>query len=511
MAGDGRSRLDSRTYPRLISHGGVGRASETDFWKAHSDLILNAAGEGIYGLDVEGRSTFVNPAAARMTGHDVAELLGRSMHDVVHHSHADGSGYPDQSCPIYMAFKQGVIQSSCDEVFWRKDGSSFPVEYTSTPILSDGKVVGAVVVFRDITLRRRTEDRLRSALSEVERLKEQLQLENRSLRRQIEDRRELSELVGQSGGLRETMRLVERIAVTHSTVLITGETGTGKELIARAIHRASPRREGPLVRVNCAAISPQLIESELFGHEKGAFTGAAQQRAGRVERASSGTLFLDEVSELPLEAQAKLLRVLQEREFERVGGNTTLSVDVRVIAATNRDLRALVREGRFRSDLYFRLDVVPVHVPRLAERRADIPLLAEHFLRQLEGRWGRKLGGLSRPALERLAMYEWPGNVRELANVIERAAVLNDGGPIEVPAELLAFAEPEAGSRAAPVPSAREQADAVLPLLEVERSHILRALEATRWQLAGPRGAGALLGMHPNTLRHRMKKLEIGR
>jgi transcriptional regulator with GAF, ATPase, and Fis domain len=408
-----------------------------------------------------------------------------------------------------------MVRNACDEVFWRKDGTSFPVEYTSTPILSGNKVVGAVVVFRDITLRHRTEDRLRSALSEVERLKEQLQLENRSLRRQIESTRELSELIGRDGGLRDTMRLVERIAGTQSTVLITGETGTGKELIARAIHRASPRRDGPLVQVNCAAISPQLVESELFGHERGAFTGAAQQRAGRFEQAEAGTLLLDEVSELPLETQAKLLRVLQERELERVGGNTTITVDVRVIAVTNRDLRELVRQGRFRSDLYFRLDVVPLVVPRLAERRADIPALADHFLHKLERLWNRKLGKLSERALARLSAYDWPGNVRELSNVIERAAISSDAGPIEVPLGLLAFFEPAESAS----PRARAEAgisepkprEEVRTLAEVERAHITRALEQTRWRLAGPDGAGALLGMHPNTLRHRMKKLRIER
>jgi formate hydrogenlyase transcriptional activator len=351
----------------------------------------------------------------------------------------------------------------------------------------------------------------------VERLKEQLQLENRSLRRQIESARELSGLVGRSGGLRETLRLVERVAATSSTVLIEGETGTGKELIANAIHRLSQRRDAPLVRVNCAAISAQLAESELFGHEKGAFTGASQQRAGRFEQAHGGTLFLDEVSELAPESQAKLLRVLQEGELERVGGNTTLTVDVRVIAATNRDLRGLVQAGRFRSDLYFRLHVVPIRVPRLAERRSDIPSLADHFLRQLEQRWGRKLGSLSEAALARLLAYDWPGNVRELGNVVERAALVSTSGTIDVPLDLLEpgavvqqAAEPECVE---PPPSASPPAESgsLTTMAEVERAHILRALTACRWRLAGPGGAGALLGVHPNTLRHRMKKLQIER
>jgi PAS domain S-box-containing protein len=516
-------------YPRLVASG----ASDAELWRTHGQLLLDAAGEGIYGLDVEGRSTFINPAAARMTGHSIDELLGQSMHDVVHHSHADGSEYHNRDCPIYAAFKDGMIRNVCDEVFWRKDGTSFPVEYTSTPIFKGTELVGAVLVFRDITLRRRTEDQLRTALFEVERLKEQLQLENRSLRREIESARELSGLVGRSGGLRETLQQVERVAATSSTVLIQGETGTGKELIARAIHRLSPRRDGPLVRVNCAAISSQLVESELFGHEKGAFTGASRDRAGRFEQAQGGTLFLDEVSELSPDTQAKLLRVLQERELERVGGNETISVDVRVIAATNRDLRALVQEGRFRSDLYFRLHVVPILVPRLAERRSDIPGLVDHFSRQLELRWGRKLGSLSEASLGRLLAYDWPGNVRELANVIERAALASDGRLIEVPSELLEFelhgsvSTSPASKNALPVaresappsepPSARSglpepsDGNSLPKLAEVERAHISRALEACRWRVAGPEGAGALLGVHPNTLRHRMKKLRIER
>jgi formate hydrogenlyase transcriptional activator len=527
-------RFDVDGYPRLVAAESEPGAAAAP-WKAHVELILDAAGEGIYGLDVEGRSTFVNPAAARLTGHGIGELLGQRMHDVVHHSHADGSHYPNHECPIYAAFKDGMIRNACDDVFWRKDGTSFPVEYTSTPIYQGQTLVGAVVVFRDISLRRRTEERLRSALRDVQRLEAQLRLENEGLRQQIESTRERSQLVGQEGGLRDTMRLVERIAATESTVLIQGETGTGKELIARAIHRLSPRRDGPLVKVNCAALAPQLVESELFGHEKGAFTGASQQRAGRFEQARAGTLFLDEVSELPLETQAKLLRVLQERELERVGGNTTLSVDARVIAATNQDLRALVRQGRFRSDLYFRLHVLPIALPRLAERRGDIPALAEHFLEQLERRWGRRLGRLRAPALARLLAYDWPGNVRELSNVIERAALLSDGSGIDVPSEELLASTSElraeddqdaarapTSTSATPVaraplerpepaaPAARRERS-IATLADVEREHILRALTATRWRLAGPEGAGALLGMHPNTLRHRMKKLNIER
>ncbi len=531
------SRLElTRPYPRLIANfSSPDSSSEAQDWRAQTELILNAAGEGIYGLDLDGRCTFVNPAAAKMTGHAVEELLGQPMHDVVHHSHPDHESYSREECPIYAAFADGMIRNVVDEVFWRKDGSCFPVEYTSTPIYNGAELVGAVVVFRDITLRRQTEDRLRKALSEVQRLKEQLLRENTSLRLEIENARGLQEVVGTSSVLREMMRVVIRFAATDSTVLIQGETGTGKELVARAVHRMSERHHGPMIRVNCAAISGQLADSELFGHEKGAFTGAVARRAGRFEQARGGTLFLDEVGELSLSTQSKLLRVLQEREFERVGGNETLTADVRVIAATNRDLKALVRQGTFRADLYFRLSVVPIYVPPLRDRTSDISALADRFLRQLEVRLGRRLGQISAAGLVRLERYHWPGNVRELQNVVERAAILSDDLEVQVPEELLAFADapgqtlpalldapsapPSAttslanSQRVTPPsepPPATELAE--LPTLDaVERQHILQVLEKTRWRLSGPAGASSVLGLHPNTLRHRMKKLGISR
>lgn len=271
------SRLPARfdmavPHPRLVSRGAAETARDAALWRAHTELILDAAGEGIYGLDLNGGCTFVNPAAARMTGHTVDELLGQPMHAMVHHSRENGDDYPRHDCPIYAAFNDGMVRNVVDEVFWRKDGSSFPVEYTSTPIYNGRELVGAVVVFRDISLRRQTEDRLRRALREVEELKERLQLENTSLRREIERTRGVQDIVGSSSVMHETLQLVRRIAATDSTVLIQGETGTGKELIAQAIHRWSPRAQGPMVRVNCGAICGQLADSELFGHEKGAFT-----------------------------------------------------------------------------------------------------------------------------------------------------------------------------------------------------------------------------------------------
>jgi transcriptional regulator with GAF, ATPase, and Fis domain len=313
-----------------------------------------------------------------------------------------------------------------------------------------------------------------------------------------ESRADHDTLIGESPLLRRVRDQIEQVAPTDSTVLIQGETGTGKELVARAIHEASARGERPLVKVNCAALPRELVESELFGHEKGAFTGAVQQRRGRFELADGGTLFLDEVGELPPEAQAKLLRVLQEREFERVGSARSLRVDVRVIAATNRDLHAEVAAARFRSDLYFRLNVFPIVLPPLRERRDDIPLLLRHFAARTARRLGRTIDGISPTFIERASAYDWPGNIRELENLVERALIMSRGGMLDA-SEL--FAAPGGVPHAAPPGAAT--------LEEVERAHICRILDATGWRIEGDHGAARTLGLNPSTLRGRMRKLGI--
>ena len=288
-------------------------------------------------------------------------------------------------------------------------------------------------------------------------------------------------------------------------MLVLGETGTGKELVARAIHDRSPRRERPLVKVNCAALPRELVESELFGHEKGAFTGATQQRRGRFELADGGTLFLDEVGELPHEAQAKLLRVLQEQEFERVGGTRTLRADVRLIAATNRDLGSRAAAGEFRPDLFYRLNVFPVTVPALRERREDIPLLVGHFLAKAARKLGKSFDGVAPGFLERATRYEWPGNVRELENVVERAAILARGPVLEATEHFGAPAASAAPAR----PDAPSPAPVAGTLEEVERVHIQRVLEQVHWVIEGEQGAALALGLNPSTLRGRMRKLGI--
>jgi transcriptional regulator with GAF, ATPase, and Fis domain len=299
------------------------------------------------------------------------------------------------------------------------------------------------------------------------------------------------------------LREVRQVAPTAATVLLTGETGTGKELVARAIHDRSPRRDRTLVKVNCGAIPAGLVESELFGHEKGAFTGALQRRIGRFELADRGTIFLDEVGELPPDAQVKLLRVLQEQEFERVGGGRPIRVDVRVIAATNRDLAVEVTEGRFRADLFYRLNVFPIRVPPLRERRGDVPLLVRHILAQLQRKLARPLRGVTPESLARLERYPWPGNVRELQNVLERAAVLARGPVVDVP-------DPLRSPAAAPGIAAGLVAGGELATLEAaERAHVREALRRTGGIIHGPRGAAALLGVKPTTLRSRMERLGI--
>jgi formate hydrogenlyase transcriptional activator len=318
----------------------------------------------------------------------------------------------------------------------------------------------------------------------------------------------MGDVVCDGEAMRKVLAHAQQVAGTDTAVLLTGETGTGKEVLARAIHRASLRSEKVLVRVNCAALPANLIESELFGHERGAFTGAMKRHEGRFELAHGGTLFLDEIGELPLELQSKLLRVLQEGEFERLGDTQTQKVDVRVIAATNRDLGEAVRRGTFRADLFYRLKVFPIHVPPLRERTDEIPLLAATFLEDAGKRLGRKFDGISSNVIEALQRYAWPGNVRELRNVIERAAVTTRGRRLHLPSSWDAEGmDPE--TRPAGVPSQPDALPRGLTLPQLESAYIRQVLEQTHWRITGPKGAAIILGMNPSTLRFRMQKLGI--
>jgi len=347
------------------------------------------------------------------------------------------------------------------------------------------------------------------AYREIQELKEQLAKEKLYLEDEIRSEMNFEQIIGKSTSLRKVLKRVEVVAPTDSTVLIYGETGTGKELIARAIHDLSPRRAKAFVKLNCAAIPTGLLESELFGHEKGAFTGAIAQRIGRFEVANGGTIFLDEIGEIPLELQTKLLRVLQEREFERLGSSRTLQTDARLIAATNRDLEAMVSEQKFRSDLFFRINVFPLHVPPLRERPEDIPLLVRHFTQQLSRRLRKAIDTIPSATMDALCRYHWPGNIRELQNVIERAVILSAGPELHLDvADLKPLKASHVEERAAPPDSApRRGIRAVLD--ETERQQILKALAQCNGVVAGPRGAAALLGMKRSTLQLRMRKLGI--
>ena len=349
------------------------------------------------------------------------------------------------------------------------------------------------------------------AFGKIQELKEQLSKEKLYLEDEIRSEMNFAQTIGSSAPLRRALKRVETVAPTDSTVLIYGETGTGKELIARAIHDLSPRRSKPFVKLNCAAIPTGLLESELFGHEKGAFTGAIAQRIGRFEVANGGTIFLDEIGEVPLELQTKLLRVLQEREFERLGSSRTLRTDARLIAATNRDLEAMESEHKFRSDLFFRLNVFPVHMPPLRDRDGDIPLLVRHFTQQFSRRMNKTIETIPSATMDALCRYHWPGNIRELQNVIERAVIISTGPALSVDVADLKF--PKAGHAVEKTAVSKSPANGALHdvLKQSERQQILEALEQCNWVVAGPKGAAAQLGMKRSTLQQRIRKLGIAR
>jgi len=472
-------------------------------------LLLSAVGDGIYSIDSEGLATYVNPAAARMLGWEVDEMIGKNIHRIHHHSHADGRHYPVEDCPIYKAVHDGLVHEGRQEVFWRRDGSMFPVEFTSTPVIAEGRIVGSVVVFRDITERMSTQQRLHDALEELKELKQRLEQQNEYLQEEIRIEHSYREIVGQSEPILKIVRQIDVVGPTDASVLINGESGTGKELIARAIHQSSRRAEHPLIRVNCAAIPADLFESEFFGHVRGAFTGALRDRVGRFELADGGTLFLDEVGEIPLELQSKLLRVLQEGQFERVGEERTRRVDVRIIAATNRDLRAEVEAKRFREDLYFRLNVFPLQSPALRERREDIALLASHFIEQIGQRLNLPGRHLSNGDMARLQSYSWPGNIRELQNVIERALITSNGPELRI--DLPNSVTTGEAQRAKDTPSNPGGILTEQQMRQLELDNLRAALTAAGGRLFGPGGAADLLGVKPTTLASRLKKLGLPR
>lgn len=442
--------------------------------------------EGI-AISDQGRILDANEQMGHILGYQQTELIGMPVSQLV----------APESRDLVKRKIQSADETPYEHMALRKDGSTFPVEVYGRRIPYKGRMVRITAV-RDIARRKRTEESLRSALEEVESLKNRFEAEKIYLQDELKVEHNFEEIIGVSPNFVAILHQVEQVASTDSTVLILGETGTGKELIARAIHNISPRCNRTLVKVNCASLPDNLIESELFGHEKGAFTGAFVRTIGRFELADGGTIFLDEIGELPLGLQVKLLRVLQEGEFERVGSAKTHRVDVRVIAATNRDLTTAVEHGTFRSDLYFRLNVFPITVPPLRERRQDIPLLVKHFVAKFAGRIGKEIDQISKQSMERLCAYHWPGNIRELENVIERAVILNQGPILDISDQL---------ELQPPDPTRSDRSSTTLK--EQEQSMIRRALEECRWTIEGSHGAAARLDIPPSTLRDRMRKYGI--
>lgn len=448
------------------------------------EKLFEFSPEAIVVSDHEGKISAVNGQVEKFFGYSRSELLGKPIEILIperfrqtHPRHR--SDYSNQ--PRVRPMGAGL------ELYGRrKDGSEFPVDIMLGPVEgAEGRVVLSVI--RDLSEKREAEEALRRS-----------EQEKRYLEEEINTTHHFEEIVGESSGLKRVLKQVEDVAATDATVLILGETGTGKELIARAIHELSPRRDHAFVRLNCSAIPSGLLESELFGHEKGAFTGAIAQKIGRLELAHRGTFFLDEVGDLPLELQPKILRALQEKEFERVGGIRTILVNVRLVAATNRDLDKMVSAGQFRSDLYYRLRVFPVTIPPLRERRDDIPLLAQYFLASHSKRMGRRIETIPDETMQALVKWPWPGNVRELENFLERSVILSPGPVLRAPlAELKAIAESDG------------QTDSNLEA--AEREHILRVLRECRGMIGGDKGAAERLGLKRTTLNSKLKKLGIKR
>jgi len=509
-----------RIYQKDKSKGSILLAFEdiTEHKKAEEALknsekqyrrLFETAQDGILILDAEtGQITDVNPFLVDMLGYSHNDFLGKKLWEigVFKDIEASKTAFLELQQKGYVRYKDLPLET--------KDGRSVAVEFVSNVYLvNHHKVIQCNI--RDITerkviaealreahndLEQRVEGRtveLRTALAEIIILKEQLEAENIYFRNENKSKHKYEHIIGESDGLKYALYRAEQVAPTNTTVLILGETGTGKDLIAASIHNMSSRRERPLITVNCAALPGNLIESELFGREKGAFTGADTRQIGRFEIANGSTLFLDEIGELPMELQAKLLRAIQNNEFERLGSSTTIKVDIRIVATTNRILDEEVRKGRFRQDLYYRLNVFPITVPPLRQRKEDIPMMVNAFIERYSRKMGKQITSIHKDTLKTLQDYPWPGNVRELENIIERAVILCPGPVLQL-SDKLEISFPALSST-------------VRTLEETERNQVIKILSETRWRIEGKNGAAAILGLHPSTLRARMHKLGIVR
>jgi len=478
------------------------KSSETRYRR-----LFESARDGILILDAEtGQISDVNPFLIEMLGYSHDEFLGKKLWEIgaFKNSDATKAAFGELQSKGYVRYEDLPLET--------KQGRQIAVEFVSNVYLvnhhkviqcnirdiTERKVIAEALQKAHSELERRVEERtveLRTAVSKIKAMKDRLEVENIYFRQEIKTKHQFGQILGQSDGLKYVLYRAEQVAPANTTVLILGETGTGKELIAFAIHGMSPRRERPLITVNCAALPGNLIESELFGREKGAFTGADTRQIGRFEVAHGSTICLDEIGELPLEVQAKLLRVIQHSQFERLGSSHTIKVDVRIVATTNRDLEEEVRKGRFRQDLYYRLNVFPITVPPLRQRKEDIPLMVQAFMERYSKKLGKQITSIQKGTMKALQDYPWPGNVRELESIIERAVILCPGPVLQL-TDKLEISSPSFSST-------------VRTLEEAERNQINKILSDTRWRIEGKDGAAAILGLNPSTLRARMHKLGV--
>ena len=455
-----------------------------------SHVSVEKSTVGIIWLDSHARIYRVNESACRILGFKRKELLGMSIPDF------DIDLPIEKFGPVWARHKAKGAYFA-ESRYKTKDGRVIPVEINSYYVKFRGNEYSCAF-FRDITDRKQREKELKATLRKLNILQSRLQKENTYLREEIEVVHNFQEIIGQSNAIKQLLKKVTQVASTDATVLLLGETGTGKELIARAVHNLSIRKDRALVKVNCAALPHNLIESSLFGHNKGAFTGALSDNTGKFELADGGTIFLDEIGELPLELQTKLLRVLQDGEVERLGQPEAVKVDVRVIAATNRNLENMIKAKKFRQDLYYRLNVFPITCPPLRDRKGDVPILAKYFIDKYNLKIGKKVNFIPKKTMGILESYDWPGNVRELENIIERALIISQGKNLKIGNWFYQDAYKSDDNKNS-------------TLQNVEQRHIRKILESTLWRVSGKGGAAEKLGLKPTTLEARMKKLGIVR
>jgi PAS domain S-box-containing protein len=490
---------DLRTVVAYTELGAVAQA------EAHFRGLYRDTPAMLHTVDREGRVVHVNERWLHKMGYRRDEVVGRPIRTFM----ASGGHSPDQE-EIVGIIAHGDLDNA-PRSYVTKSGEILEALVSSREDRdASGEVTLMYVAIKDVTERNRAERQLRAAFDENARLREELERERDYLREEVQVSMNFGRIIGESPPLKKMLARLEAVAQTSANVLIQGESGVGKELVAHAIHGRSQRADGPLVKVNCASIPRELFESEFFGHVKGAFTGAHRDRIGRFELADGGTLFLDEIGEIPLELQGKLLRVLQESEYERVGDDRTHSVDVRVIAATNRDLETVVRGGGFREDLYYRLSVFPIDVPPLRERGEDIVQLAAHFVEKVCLEFGRKPLALSKQQAELLKTYSWPGNVRELKNVIERAVILSTGKVLRLDlamVDILGARETRESDAANDRPVVMTERE----LTALQKENMLTALQLADWRVSGPNGAARLVGLKPSTFTDRMRKFRLRR